>query len=657
MTQQENQANISAFAELEYMISSYFNKNIKSVVDSNYRDFYSKRNSEYISHLKNRPLFASSLPMIDSSIVAQEVRQTGEWNSKHSEYLMDIIHDDIYKDQSPVQHDLSILVKEWKGLAISRLGEAEYNRLSQEVGVDLASYYISHRIDDLTIQRLSKLGAPKSTFEYVLLTGFKESLVGCFATLNDAESPLDDRIKHLQDESFGGKAQFAGRAVGFGIDMLTPFAKAKGVWAALDIGGRAVAYAHLDKQYNDFDSLEKDLGFAVFGRDNAFSLLRSSDLAISHRNDGVQILNAEMQNKVFSASLNMDKVKAVNNALEKFVGGDTEMMVNLVRDTLLGRDFKIQESSDVPGWMLSKDIAWLIRNSGYYSALALEMKSKGVQSVKIGGRKWNVTEVAQRGYDYAVAGYKLQLAQVEKEVHDVEQQLGQQGLTQVSPDVSPNLSHSGNNNIYSGFQETPSRSSGRGSTESLNGWGDLFDTLGLSHFGQVGKNLGYVLAMLPDMLVGMFTGKTRNLKFGDNLLPIGAILAGMFVKNPFLKMLLIGLGGANLLNKAGQEVMANDRVRQQSVPQYRRYDDEPLDVRMKQPVMKGNTMVVSIDNIPSVITINDEVVDAYEKGCIPLNKLANAVLRKYDEQQQAIRQHYDREVGQVESLEVSRSLK
>ncbi len=70
---------------------------------------------------------------------------------------------------------------------------------------------------------------------------------------------------------------------------------------------------------------------------------------------------------------------------------------------------------------------------------------------------------------------------------------------------------------------------------SVSGWGGIFDSLGLNGFGDVGKNLGYVLAMLPDMLVGMFTGKSRNLKFGDNMMPIAAIFAGMFVKNPLLK--------------------------------------------------------------------------------------------------------------------------
>lgn len=210
-------------------------------------------------------------------------------------------------------------------------------------------------------------------------------------------------------------------------------------------------------------------------------------------------------------------------------------------------------------------------------------------------------------------------------------------------------------------QTTPQQGNGTsvapGSTKSVSGWGNMLDTLGLSGFGTVGKNLGYVLAMLPDMLIGMFTGKSRNLKFGDNLLPIGAIIAGMFVKNPLLKMLLIGFGGANLLNKAGHEALDHRDAKSQPVRQYRTYQDEPLDIRIKQPVLKGNTLVVNIDNIPMVITINNEAVDAYEKGVLPINTLANAVLRKYDEQQTSVAEHYEQEVTQENTAERSRGLK
>ena len=90
---------------------------------------------------------------------------------------------------------------------------------------------------------------------------------------------------------------------------------------------------------------------------------------------------------------------------------------------------------------------------------------------------------------------------------------------------------------------------------NTNGWNGLLGMLGLDGMGDVTGNLGYVMAMLPDILLGAFTGKTQSLRLGDNLLPIASIVAGLFVRNPLLKMLLVGLGGANLLNKAGHEAL------------------------------------------------------------------------------------------------------
>lgn len=46
--------------------------------------------------------------------------------------------------------------------------------------------------------------------------------------------------------------------------------------------------------------------------------------------------------------------------------------------------------------------------------------------------------------------------------------------------------------------------------------------------GDIAGNLGYVMAMLPDILLGVFTGKTQSLNIKDNLLPIASIVAGMF---------------------------------------------------------------------------------------------------------------------------------
>ena len=188
-----------------------------------------------------------------------------------------------------------------------------------------------------------------------------------------------------------------------------------------------------------------------------------------------------------------------------------------------------------------------------------------------------------------------------------------------------------------------------------NGWGGLFDSVGLTGFSDVFKNLGYVLAMLPDMMIGMFTGKTKSLSVQQNLLPIAAIVMGMFVRNPLLKMLLIGLGGANLLNKATHEILGETPSAKEI--RYRPYADEHLNARISHPQLNGNLLVATIDGVPCTVTLQESVVDAYQKGALPINTLANAVLAKYDEQRMEVEQNYERQMAESEHREISRGIR
>lgn len=177
---------------------------------------------------------------------------------------------------------------------------------------------------------------------------------------------------------------------------------------------------------------------------------------------------------------------------------------------------------------------------------------------------------------------------------------------------------------------------------NANGWNGLFASFGLDGISDIGHNLGYVLAMLPDILVGMFTGKTR-LNIKDNLLPIASIAAGMFTKNPILKMILIGMGGLNLLNKAGHEALekqqGNCQTSNTARTNYRIYPDESLNPRIGNPQLQGNCLIAVMDKVPYTIALPDTVVDAYRQGALPLNTLANAVLAKNDQMRQMASQN------------------
>lgn len=197
------------------------------------------------------------------------------------------------------------------------------------------------------------------------------------------------------------------------------------------------------------------------------------------------------------------------------------------------------------------------------------------------------------------------------------------------------------------------------SNGNTGGWEDLLGTLGLRGMGDIAGNLGYVMAMLPDILLGVFTGKTQSLNIKDNLLPIASIVAGMFVRNPLLKMLLIGLGGANLLNKAGHEVLRERsegemNTANRGAAQYRHYPDEPLNPRITNPVLQGNMLVATIDRVPCTIQLSQTVTDAYRAGALPLNTLANAVLARSEQLRQRASDNYDN--GQQETIVRTRGI-
>ena len=173
---------------------------------------------------------------------------------------------------------------------------------------------------------------------------------------------------------------------------------------------------------------------------------------------------------------------------------------------------------------------------------------------------------------------------------------------------------------------------------SVSGWERVLDKHNSNSFSDVSSNLGYVIAMLPDMLINMFTGKNQNFRMENNILPIASIFAAMFVKNPLIKMLMVGLGGASLLKSAGNEVLSYGNPNDNKV--YKKYLDEPLNSRLSEPAIKGSSLFVDIDNIPMVINISKEAAIAYRDGHLPLNTLANSVLVKYDQQKQTAETNY-----------------
>ena len=118
-------------------------------------------------------------------------------------------------------------------------------------------------------------------------------------------------------------------------------------------------------------------------------------------------------------------------------------------------------------------------------------------------------------------------------------------------------------------------------------------------------------------------------------------------------MMLIGTGGLNLFNKAGKDVLGGHDAREESVREearYRKYPDEALNERLKDPEVKGNALFATVDGVPCTVQLPPHTVAAYQAGALPLNTLANAVLAKSDEMNRIARENYERTEGREDGL-------
>ena len=186
-------------------------------------------------------------------------------------------------------------------------------------------------------------------------------------------------------------------------------------------------------------------------------------------------------------------------------------------------------------------------------------------------------------------------------------------------------------------------------TGDYSGWNALLGNIGLDGMGDTFNHLGFTLAMLPDMLLGVLTGKTKSIGLNQQtMVPLASLLAGTFASNPMMKIPLMLYGGASLFNVAGQEALAEQRKNQSCAKRYKRYDDEPLDKRLNNPQIEGNVLLVDIDRVPRIVTLPPQVVDAYQTGALPLNTLANCILAKVDETAVGSRQSMERAADSYE---------
>lgn len=658
--------NKQQFQDLEYVFDRYYRENIAPVVKGQMDFLRKKQSEEYVRMLDNRPVAPGMSGMMHASMVAQEAHLVGEWNSKTSDDLLKMVDGKLGRNKN-VQHDFAVMIDAWRLAAVKEMGEQRYAELSAKCpSKDLAREFVSNRFMQLELEQLAKAQVPKSSLEYILKKGFGESFPAFLSGLSLPEGQHDSHIRTLAEKMYDASA--AEKAAAFATTFAADAAVTGGYgsWGKLGkwLGVDVLARGGLSLLEND-TTFDQMLGKELYGDEEAFASMRSKGKKVKvAQSETVHAVNDYLKKPMtipeYRPLYSPTWQKARYDELAKSAAGDAAIHMQNVLTVSKNYGLKPSAVSDVPGWMLQKSQKECIDLSSYFLSIALTMQRSKMKSQTVNGQKFTFDEVVQRAYDYARAADKLQKQQAKKvetpqfETVSVPQQ---SSFEQYQQQTALQQQYVQQQQYQS--QQNPQMMQGPVYQQAgMQGWTGLMNQFGLGGMSDIGKNLGYVLAMLPDMLIGMLTGQSKNLHLKDNLLPFGAIFAGLFVKNPLLKMLLIGLGGANILNKAGHEILDNAGVSTQQRPKrYVQHADELLSERIEQPAMKGNALVATIDKKPCVIYIDEQSADAFYQGKLPLNVLCNAVLRKYDEQQAQVRRNYDRGIDQQESQQLSRGIK
>lgn len=589
------------FAEMERLVSDYFRVHIAPVMTKTQAYLTEKQGEEMKAYSTS---LGGILSMMASSAQPlgdpyQVLKVTGEWNSKKTEDYIEMCKAEISGSEA-MQQDLAYMAGEWRSAVVQEIGRERYDELSERLGGDLAYAYMDYRVEELMIDRLVEERMPKSSADYIIRKAAESSLLGLSQTLN--RSPLAEEIEKRGEAAYrpGKIEKGAGWVLGATAD--TVMMGGVGSWATLaKFVGADVAISavanHLESQEPGTISAEQCISKGVFGSER--------NVFDDFRREAARI-------------------PAKENATIAEANGQLKNKIPVP-------DFDFME------WMQERNMSFPWPQVRPAETGMRAERYKDVPLVVAPGQEEAYLRDREGKKD--VAAVKSPKESQETEQREKEEKKERQEV----------VAHEEKRQ-----DEQPVPKNG-------NGWDGLFGTLGLNGMGDTLGNLGYVIAMLPDVLLGAFTGKSPSLRPGDNLLPIASIVAGIFVRNPLLKMLLVGMGGANLLNKAGHEALRGRTEEKVKVNasngndvRYRRYADEPLNPRIVNPVLQGGTLVATIDHVPCTIQLSPTVAEAYRAGALPLNTLANAVLAKSDQLRQTAAQNYDN--GQQETIVRTRGI-
>ena len=572
------------FAETEALMDNYFVCHIAPVMKQTQAYLNEKQGEEMMEYSTSLGGILSMMATAGQPLgdPYQTLKVTGEWNSKTTEDYIAMCREKIISSED-MQQDIAYIAGQWRDAAVQEVGRERYDELSEKLGCDLAYAYVDYRVEQLMIDRLVKERMPKSSAEYIIRKAAESSLLGLPQVLG--RSPLAEEIEARGEAAYRPSKVEKGVGWALGASADAVMLGGAGSWAtfAKFIGADAAISAVAG--HLETDKPEAPTVEACISKGLFGS---DSDVFASFRQEAASIPSQEN-----------GTISEANNQLHKKI-------------PIGGFDFT--------EWMKTGNTQWWPD----FGENEREERYKDVPLVIAPGQE----EAYLRDMERQAVAEEVQPLQESEQREESETESHDQNID-------------GDSTAVIG-QESPQAQAVQ---TNEGGWDGLVRSMGLDNLDNITGNLGYVMAMLPDILLGAFTGKTQSLRLKDNLLPMASIVAGLFVRNPLLKILFIGLGGANLLNKAGHEALERKRSGGLTAggreTQYRQYPDEPLNPRIANPVLQGCTLIATIDHIPCTVQLSPTVADAYKAGALPLNTLANAVLAQSDRLNTLASQNYD----------------
>ncbi len=584
---------------VEYLIERYFNERVVPVMDSERKALQEAQARQTKSFGENVGEFIRSMAMasnpaaVDDTVTYLRATGTGACAKTEEDYVCSV-QSSLASDPA-ISNDFSALADQWRAAVIADVGQERYEAISQRLGADLAVAYVNQRLDDLMLNRMVKDKMPQSSMDYIIRKGAGDSIFGLGQS--SLQSPLEKEIARLGNEAYNptGGEKLAARGVSFVSDIAAMGGASSwgqlGGYAAMECVGAGVEKQFASDQPTQQGlTMEQAVGQALYGSQTAITSFRKQA-------QGIQAYNST-------------EVQGINAGLSK-------PLPNLGAAPAIAGATALEET-------MRSGVKPLSEVFPTEDPIVASVKARAASQGS------SVSSVSTQSSHSQMSNPKQEFSAVQTAPTDTLNTTEREASAEVTENMSEPPTEVAQTTATAQVgtsQEQPTNE---------NGWGGLLSSVGLGSLGDIGSNLGYVLALLPDVLLGAWRGTNNNLTFGKSLMPLASIVAGCFIKNPIMKMLLLGMGGLNLFNKAGEDALGKT-----ASGKYRRYDDEPLNPRITHPAINGSLLVANIDNVPCSISLPATAVEAYNEGSLPLNTLANAVLAQHERNQDATRLAYN----------------